>query len=179
MCGSRLAFASPGVSGERRGGCLSVCGSQATPGEVAAPLRMEQSVELASGPSQVVHSRREPPRDFEPRGCADCTRWGSRRRRPGGPIGRTSASVTRRSPPTRRGCSPARSKRWLRLWGEKGAAREGANRSTAADPMTSHSRTGPSRGVRRSRRLAAGRGQSLRQSGRYVARSWAGPLRGP
>ena len=33
---------------------LSVFSSQATPGEVAAPSRMEQSVELASGPSQVV-----------------------------------------------------------------------------------------------------------------------------
>jgi len=33
---------------------VSVCSSQATPREVAAPPWMEQSVELASGPSQVV-----------------------------------------------------------------------------------------------------------------------------
>jgi hypothetical protein len=36
---------------------LSVCSSQATPGDVAAPSRMEQSVNLASGPSQGVQDQ--------------------------------------------------------------------------------------------------------------------------
>src|SRR5947199_10442248 len=33
---------------------LSVCSSQATTGEMAAPSRMEQSVEVPGGPSQLV-----------------------------------------------------------------------------------------------------------------------------
>jgi hypothetical protein len=51
---------------------LSVCGSQATPGEVAAPSRMGQSAELASGPSQVVRVDHLVERHVESRSSSDC-----------------------------------------------------------------------------------------------------------